>query len=309
VGVVLSAWCGAQAAPLNLALKLEKGRTYYQKTTMDQRITQTLMGQQQVVEQSIGTGMKVDVLDVDGRGNMRIRQTFTWSMFKQKNPMTGTTEYDSSKQTAAPAGSEPLGALLGQSYVVTVNPKGRVLDVNGVEELKQAVLKKLPPGGEQNQTMMILAPYLSEKPLRDTVEDMLAFYPDRPVEFGDSWSKRTTLSVGFGMTIDHTWTLQKREAGVAIIGETAAVRSDPNAPPMDAGGMKMRFDMSGTQENTLRVNEATGLLLSNQGRQQLKGDIKLAMSAEAPPMMVIPCVFDITFKVETSDQPWEPAAR
>ena len=59
------------AAAVPLQLKLGKGKTYYQKMVMDQRLTQTVMGTQQVMDQSTGTGLKLDVLDVDNQGTMR----------------------------------------------------------------------------------------------------------------------------------------------------------------------------------------------------------------------------------------------
>jgi hypothetical protein len=157
VCIVIVASCDAVAAPMKLELKLEKGKTYYQRIVTEQRVTQTIMDQQQVIEQSVGNGMKLEVLDMDRQGNMRVRNTFIWSMSRQNGPM-GKTEYDSSKQTAPPAGSEPLAALLGQSYIVTLSPTGQVLDANGIEELKEAVHKKLPPGGDQSQMMMVVAP-------------------------------------------------------------------------------------------------------------------------------------------------------
>ena len=71
----------------------------------------------------------------------------------------------------------------------------------------------------------------------------------------------------------------------------------------------MRFDLAGTQDGTLRMQEATGLIVLAQAQQQLKGEIKLGDSAQGPPMMVIPCVFDTKVKVEMSDKPLEPATR
>ncbi len=73
--------------------------------------------------------------------------------------------------------------------------------------------------------------------------------------------------------------------------------------------MKLKFDMSGTQEGTLRMEEATGLIITGQGRQLLKGEIQVGSGAEGPPMMVIPSVFETTSKFEMSDKPWEPTPK
>ena len=54
----------------------------------------------------------------------------------------GNVDYDSSRQGAVPAGAEGFAALLGQAYTLRLSPQGKVLDVNGVEEMVEAVRKK-----------------------------------------------------------------------------------------------------------------------------------------------------------------------
>jgi hypothetical protein len=307
-GITSLALCSNGGAAVSLQLKLAKGKTYYQKTTVDQHITQTVMNQQQVIDITIGMGMKLDVLDVDATGNTRIRYTFLWCMAKQTGPM-GTASYDSAQQATPPAGMESLAALLNQNYVVKLSPKGKVLDVNGVEQMKAAVQKKLPPGAEAGPMGNVAAAFLDKQGVKEMTEGVMAVYPDKPVEQGQSWSEKRVLTMGFGRIEESKWTLQRREAGVATIGQTSTIRSNPDAPPVDAQGMKLRFDVSGSQEATIRIVEATGLIQIDQGHQQLKGEIKLGDSAQGPPMMAIPSIFDTTSKVEMSEKMWDSAAK
>jgi hypothetical protein len=305
-GMMSVAFCNTGAA-VTLQLKLAKGETYYLRTVIDQHMVQTVMNMQQVMDQSMGTGLKMDVLDVDRQGNMRIRSTYNWSMAKRTGPM-GTLDYDSAKQPTPPAGAEPFTALLGQSYVIRISPKGEVLDVNGVEELQAAVRKKLPPGAEGDPAMSALAQYIDKNGIKQMVEGALGVYPDRPVEVGESWSRKRVVAPMFELTFDSKWTLQKLEAGVAIIAATASLRSNVNKP-VEAGGMKMTFDLAGTQDGTIRMQVATGLIVLGQARQQLKGEIKMGDSAQGQPMMAIPMVVDTTVRLEMSDKPLERAKK
>ena len=304
IGIVLVVLCGNGAAATQLQWKLAKGKTYYQKTVVDQRITQTLMGQQQKIEQGTGTGLKLQVLDVDAQGNMRIQYTYLWTRFKQAHP-TAQLDYDSARKAAVPAGAEGFAALIGQSYTVTLTPKGRVLDVNGVEQLKQAVLKKLSASADPGPLAAAVAAYMDKDSLKQMTEAGTAIYPDKPVSPGDSWNKDLSMTIGFPVIIQSKWTLQKEEGGVATLALASTLRSDPDAPPMDAGGMKLNCSLSGTQEGTLQVAEATGLLTVSRERQQLKGDIKVAASADAPPTMVMPMTIDTQVTSEMSDQMWK----
>jgi hypothetical protein len=304
--VVPMALCNTGAA-VTLQLKLAQGKTYYQRTVIDQHMVQTVMNMQQVLDQSLGTGVKMEVLDVDGQGNMRIRRTYDWSMTKRTGPM-GNLDYDSAKQTTPPPGAEPFAALLGQSYVVRISPKGEVLEINGVEEMQAAVRKKLPAGAQGDPAMSVLSQFLDKNSLKQMIEGELDVYPGKSVEVGESWNKKRVVTPMFELTIDSKWTLQKLENGVAIIATTSTSRSDANKP-VETGGMKMRFDLAGTQGGTIRMQEATGLILLGQAQQQLKGEIKLGDSDQGPPTMAIPVVFDTKVRMEMSDKPLEPATK
>lgn len=249
-GITFVACCGVSSAAVQLQLKLAKGNTYYQKTTVEQHITQTVMNQPQVIDITFGVGTKLDVLDVDAAGNTQIRYTYIWCMSKQTGPM-GTVSYDSAQQATPPAGMEPLAAFLNQSYTVKLSPKGKVLDIEGVEQMKAAVQKKMPPGAEAGPMGNIVSTFMEKPGIKEMTESLMAVYPDKPVEVGQSWSEKKILTVGFGRIEEIKRTLQKQEAGVATIGQTATIRSNPEAPPMDVQGMKLRMDLSGTEEATI----------------------------------------------------------
>jgi hypothetical protein len=303
------ALCSTSSAAVQLQLKLAKGKTYYQKTTVDQHITQTIMNQPQVVDITFGMGAKLDVLDVDATGNAQIRYTYIWCMSKQTGPM-GTVSYDSAQQATPPAGMEALATFLNQSYTVKLSPKGRVLEVEGVEQMKAAVLKKMPPGAEAGPMGNIVGTFIEKQGIKEMTEGLTALFPDKPVEPGQSWSEKRVLTVGFGRIEEIKWTLQKQAAGVVTIGQTAMIRSNPEAPPMDVQGMKLKIDVSGNEEATIQIVEATGLIQTVQGHQQLKGEIKMGDSAQGQqPMMTIPVVFDTTSKTEMSDKMWNTAAQ
>jgi hypothetical protein len=230
-------------------------------------------------------------------------------MAKQTGSMVPPISYDSAQQATPSPGAEPVAALLNQNYIVKLSPKGRVLDVNGVEQMKAEIRKKMPPGSEDSPLGNITKTFLDKEGIKETTESLLAVFPDKPVEPGQSWSEKRVFKAGFGRIEESKWTLQKQEGGVAMIGMTGTVRSNPSAPPGEMQGMKLRFDLSGSQEATIRIVEATGLILMDQGSQQLKGEIKVSDSAQGQPMMVIPTAIQMKSKVEMSDKMWESASK
>jgi hypothetical protein len=292
------------SAAVQLSLKLNKGKTFYERTVIEQKMTQEIMGQQQNVGLTIGMIQKADVLETDGQGNMRIRYTYTWTRLKQEGPMAAV-DYDSAKQTTPPAGAEGFAALVGQSYSVQINPKGKVLGIEGVKEMAEAVRKKLPAGSNPDDGPSPLSSFLDEQGIREMTEQSMAVYPEQPVEVGASWTTKQTMKRGMPMFTESKLTLGKRDSGVATIGLVGTIKPDPSGPPMDIQGMKMKIDMAGTQESTILMNEATGLVQSRKGRQDLKGQIKIGASAEGPFDMQFPMTMASTFTIETGDRMWE----
>ncbi len=197
------------SAAVQLSLKLQKGKTYYQRVMVDQRVGQTVMGQEQAVNYIIGLGQKLDVLDVDGQGNMQVRHTYIWSRFKQSGPM-GEVDYDSSQPAAAAAGAEGFAALIGQSYVIKVSPKGKVLDVNGVEAMAESVQKK---AGGMNVTSAEspLAFLLTKQGIQETEEGFLCCLSRRAGRGGGFLDRETGDQAGAGN--DHGVEMDSAEAG------------------------------------------------------------------------------------------------
>jgi hypothetical protein len=198
---------------------------------------------------------------------------------------------------------------MNQSYVLQLSPKGRVLDVSGVEQMKDAVQKKLPPGAEATPMGFVTATLLDKTGVKEATEGLMAVYPDKPVDSGQSWNEKRVLKAGFGRIEEIKWTLQKEAAGVATIGQAATIRSDPAAAPMEVQGMRIRMDLSGNEEATIQIAEATGLLQMEQGRQQLKGEMKIGDAAQDQPMMPIPTVLDMKTRVEMSEKMWQTATK
>ena len=302
VGMTL---CGSTASAVELRLQLEEGKTYYQRMKADQQMEQEVMGGEQTVRHEVGSGLKMEVLDVDAQGNMRLRNTYNWALFKQSGPMS-SVDYDSARQPGqVPVGAEGFAALLGQGYTITLSPQGKVLDVNGVEELQQAVQDELPAGVAGTPMMNALQPYISEQGISELAKATFAIYPANEVGPGDSWTQELTVAVGPEMMVESKWMLRELEGGVAVIDGTSTMKSNPKAPPMDAGQMKVKFDLSGSDRSTTRIAEATGLILSTVSEQTLSGQIHVVATPDSPPMMTIPIQIETSATTEMSDRMWE----
>jgi len=219
----------------------------------------------------------------------------------------GQLDYDSTQRTEVPMGAEGYAALVGQSFTVKLSPQGRVLKIEDLEKVREAVEKKLPPGMEAS-SMDGLKVFLDEASLKDMTELSMAMYPDAAVAPGDSWSRKMPVTMGFGIIVDSKWTLQKQEGGVATIQQAASIASNPDAPPMEIAGTAVKFDLAGTQEGTIRMDEATGLATLSEIHQRIKGDMKAGVAADGSSVMTMPIAFETDMTAEISDRMWKTEA-
>ncbi|MBP7052883.1 MAG: hypothetical protein KBE65_17890 [Phycisphaerae bacterium] len=298
--VALLALSGSAGAAVQLQLKLEEGRTYYERLRIERKITQVLMGQEQITDHEIGVGRKLDVLEVDAEGNMRIECKYVWSRFRESSPM-GSVDYDSSHRPGVPGGAEGFAALLGQSYTIRLSPKGEVLDVNGIEDLAKAVRKKVPEELDTSSGVSPVAFLLSEDAVRETTKSLLGVYPAEPVELGASWSARRLTTQGTTILAEFDWKLTRLWLGAATIASTCSMKSDPEGPPIEVGGTTMKADLSGTQEGTAEVHQETGLIKKSSSLSVLKGKIGIvAADGELLDTMTIPITFETATTFEMS---------
>lgn len=279
-------------------LKLEKGQKYYAKMLAEQKIDQTVMNQPQNVEQTIGLGWDLDVVDVDRSGNTEIRYTYRWAKLRLQGSMQQVI-YDSSvKGGSVPEPAQGLAALVGESYSLSIAPDGRVLIVKGAARMRANVRKKLPAGLPGDLLMSSLAQYIDDKGIKEAAEASMAILPNRPVSVGDSWSKRVVLSESTALIVQNKWTLKQRQAGTATIDLVSTVEPNPQAPPRDLGTSKISSQFSGKQQGLIQLDETTGLIVHGKLEQQLSGEAKVL----GPQQMSIPMKINSVVITETTER-------
>ena len=267
--------CAKGAEKVQYKLKLDKGKKYYVRTVMEQKISQIFMFQAEDMEQTIGMGMDLEVNDVDANGTMWLDETYAWVKVRKKD-QRGETIYDSSKKDSpVPRLMQGFAALLGEGFSLRMTPSGQVKAVRGSRRMRENISKKLLPSGRLRQFLMKdLEQHISKEAIKELTENSMAIYPDRPVGVRDSWSKTVVLSQGFAMIIKHKWTLKERKNGVAVIDVNSVVTPNRKAKPMQTGGA-MSYEFSGRQWGSVQMQESTGLIAGSKINQDVSGRMQM----------------------------------
>jgi hypothetical protein len=313
---------GAGADQVELRLRLRKGQSFPVRTSVEQHVTQEAGGAKQQMSQNMGFGYVIRVEGVDDQGNATVRMEYQSVRLSMKGAdKRMNMEYDSDDPPEVPEAPEApeaaedadatndgqtvgrgLGAVVGQSFTMTLTPAGKVTGVAGLKAVADAVLKntQLPAGPTGAAIKKAVAEQFSEAAIREQTENMLAFYPDRPVAVGDSWTRKTKADRGLAVITNTTYTLTGREDGLATIELKAKVSANPGAKPTDAGLAKIVYELAGTATGSMNVDEATGWARSSHLKQDLAGTMNVQILGRDP--IAVPTTMTSVLTVEPGEE-------
>lgn len=145
------------------------------------------------------------------------------------------------------AQQERMAQLMkGTKLTFTLDNKGRITKTEGYEDL----VKRLSEGNDE--TAKVLRIMFSEDTLRQGVQEAFAFPPGKPVNKGDSWQNKMSISMGplgqFGA--DQTYTYEGQAKGGASISMKGEFRF---LPAKDDGGGVLPFRVTKANIATKRA--------------------------------------------------------
>jgi hypothetical protein len=285
-----------------LQLRFEEGKTYRMRMTTQQKITQTMQGRTMEMPQSIGFGLTQAVKEVKEDGTAVVQVTYDSIQFKQEGPM-GAMDYDSDNPPeTVPLMAKGFAALVGQGFSLDMTPEGRVIRVEGADQLLARVTESIdiavPAMRSTIETQM--KQQFGDQALKEMMEQMMAIYPEEAVAVGDSWSRKMTVARGFPMIIDNNWTLKSRADGVAVVEVSSKVEPNPDAGPMEMGGMSIQQKLRGTQNGTIEIDETSGWVVKSTLNQDFSGEMTVV---GGPQEVTIPMSLEGAVLVETLDAP------
>lgn len=296
---------GCEKERTTLQLNLKQGALYTRRVTTEQKVSQTVRGQRLDMEQTMILEYGYDVTKVDDMGNATVRITYTNIGFTQDSPM-GRIDYKSWEDTdSTPTAAKAFAAMPGKSFTIVLSPQGRITRIVGSESMLEDIIKAYDMPMDDNTRKQIVASLkkqFGEEALKETMNNMFAIYPDRPVGIGDSWSAKIAVTTGFPVIFHHTWKLKRIEDGKVYIEMNSKI--EPNtAARVTQMGMEMTYDVRGEQKGTLVLDESSGWLSEADIKQMFKGNIVISSGRSGQKeTMEYPIAMSGTSTIETIER-------
>jgi hypothetical protein len=262
VALALVVVAGSLAVPAQGQTKIEwkfkEGDIFYVENVTGLKQTMEVLGKKVPIETVNVTVSSLKVLKTDSDGGVTLEQKIEASRITGK---------------AAPPQAALAEQMTGVVMTVRLNPQGEVTRIEGFDNL----LKKLSQGNEE--AAKYLKTILTEDTMKQSIQEIFAFVPGKPVAKGDSWKRMMTLTTGgLGVfQVEQEFTYEGKVAG----GEQISLKRDYRyeKPTADAG---LPFKIT---EGKFKSEEAKGTLLfdAEKGRlvrldfkSKLKGTMAIA---------------------------------
>ncbi len=278
--------CGPREIVLQFAP--QAGEVYQVDSVMEQDMTQSFGGQEMTISQRFEYGYTWAIREVSAEGNITVEVTYNHIATEQSFGDQAIA-YDSAVDEAPPPELAGMDLMLGQSFTMVLSPRGQVLEINGLDEMYQAIVEASTLPEEQKAAFaQALEDSYGATALQEQFSSMLVPYDGQPLTEGHSWTIEQQLNGLVPVAIHTVYTVQGWDEETAQIAIASTLQSDPDKVT-SLGGYQVSYDMTGTQEGVFSVSLTDGVTREASLNQHLEGSMTISQGEAALP---VPLVMD-----------------
>jgi len=243
-----------------LRVHLQPGQTFDQGFAMEMKILHITSREHTDITQVTHLKVHNQVLGVDNDGTMKVKVTFQVVEMKNSEITNGKVrsnlEYDSAKP---PKEISPdlrsTSVLVGQSVIITVLPKGKIVKVEGAD----AIAQRMAAGIKSPDQRVFLTGIFKRavESMSGQTVGMMNFAPEL-VAPGDSWTMSDTSPTATSQLSSGQYTLMSIKDNIATIAVKSTSKPNPDAPP--PGKNISDIGALGRENGVIHVDTKSGLI-------------------------------------------------
>ncbi len=275
-----------------LKLNIQPGDTFRSTTTSSQQIVQNVSGSETRIQQKSAITIRYTVRNRT-EDELVMDMRFEHIRFEQQSPM-GDQVYDSSQPIDNPSPqlkqlSTTYGAMLESKLAIVINPKtGQQIRMEGWDAFLGRVLDQLELTDSDVRKKL-------EEQLQNSVQDRMSaagaygILPPvygQPIQTGHTWSDQQTVKMMSDMVVDTVFTMESATPENVTIGIASSLQTPADAPPVEMGFARMRYDLTGTQKGSIKIDRKSGWATTTTIEHKLEGKLIVEGQGYAIPMSV-----------------------
>lgn len=252
-----------------LKFNFEKGKGYDYEMIIN--MDQEIMGQKMQMDMSNYYSM--DVTEDDGKIKT-INSKF--DRFKMKmngggmnlevdtdNPLPESGEMSEGKKDPFKMINKMFGAIKGQQFTMKVDQEGKILSVDGFENIGKLLADSLDLNEKDRGDMMKqFNEQFNAKSTKSQFERFFYIFPNKEVKVGDSWQKNSEISGPAGGKYASTYKVTEIEGDMVTLEETTKIESEDE-----------KINLKGDIKGTLVIDSKSGLVVSADQDMKMATDV------------------------------------
>jgi len=255
-----------QGIPLKFNLK--PGEKYLFSSTVEQNITQEMMGQRVTTQQNIVSDY---IYDVQATTNGITTINIIFKAIKMDANVAGGMQqlhFDSDDPEGSTNELKVMNNLIGKSFLMEIDEAGSVKRIEGLGEIMASM---------NEEHAEFLKQSFGDSTMMHNLNQITNIYPNKTVVTGDNWTKQFSGSLA-GMlhsTATSEFTLSEIKSNIAVLtvnGKMALSKLENTSIPIL---QEAEFDLQGTQTGTLEVDIDSGLPVLSQIKQNVNGSLSI----------------------------------
>lgn len=284
----------ANAKKVKLRYNLIAGQEFVIEHSNKQEIGQEVMGQNQVMENTILTEYSFRVLEVKGDGSYILEQKISAAEMQMENDFININ-YNSREDETVPEGLEYLANTIDVPISFLMSNTGEILEVVDAQDYLKTIEEALAgvEGMMQQLGSGMASQTASIQGIKLQISTLFLKYPAEKIKVGHTWEDVTESRqmVAFTNKLQNTL--------VEANKETATIKQDVNIEMMELEealemeGMEINYELNGRKEAAYTVDLATGLISKVQGVTDISGVVSID-SPQLPSPMNMPMTLKTT---------------
>ena len=258
-------------AQVKLAFNPSKGAKYEYQTEMIQNIKQSFMGQEMPIETEMNVTYLMEIREKTTQ-EAQVQVTYSDVAYIVSSPMM-KMGYDSKNPIENPSEMDQILAkmfsnMIGQSFMLLIASDGSVKSVTGMDAISENMIKAVSANGQMAlQLGASMRQQFSDDAMKSSFEQSFKIYPANVVKAGDSWNTDYTMTMNnMNTNVKTKYILKDVSRNMA----TVAAESDIEM----SASVEMEGKLTGTQTGTMIVDARTGMPVTSDMSQNIKGAVK-----------------------------------
>ncbi|MBM7624243.1 DUF6263 family protein [Sporohalobacter salinus] len=290
--LTMTVGCGKKE--YDLGLNLAQGHEYKLNIDMDQTIDREVMGKKMSSDQTMNMdySFKVDKINQDGNYVLTVKYNNVDLKVNNKQSYLSEMQQERMNKKINNKLKNSMKALENKKFTVIMSDTGDIVKINGYQKLMEGMLKNLSqedaPGASKGVKKLA-----NKEVLKKRWKQNLSYLPDKPVEIGESWTRKIKFKKPLPMIVVNTYTLEKNKKDKVVIKTKGTVKMDKTnlAKHMGLSHLKeveIKCNMNGNQTGEVILDSNSLWTKKAKLNQKINGKVSIIkgdQSTEIPMKM------------------------